>query len=209
MGSESQTWVYWHQLTGLPVWSGIHLKLRGLRCTSPRLRVSEDRAVLKTLLKGDVSQQCSWFPQPWVPPAQPHLLSVWDLGLIARSCLCPSGLPPAPRLLCPLKGLLTCHDSQQGLQDSLFSSESDNSLYFTYSGQSNTLEVRDLTYQVRAYARVEGRGVGTEQNVQGKVSAPCLPYANPPAAGGVARGRGSGKVSRFTIKAFGECLWNS
>ncbi|EFB28204.1 hypothetical protein PANDA_000194, partial [Ailuropoda melanoleuca] len=35
-----------------------------------------------------------------------------------------------------------------GLQDSLFSSESDNSLYFTYSGQSNTLEVRDLSYQV-------------------------------------------------------------
>ena len=38
-------------------------------------------------------------------------------------------------------------DASQGLQDSLFSSESDNSLYFTYSGQSNTLEVRDLTYQ--------------------------------------------------------------
>ncbi|XP_041610712.1 ATP-binding cassette sub-family G member 8 isoform X2 [Vulpes lagopus] len=35
-----------------------------------------------------------------------------------------------------------------GLQDSLFSSESDNSLYFTYGGQSNTLEVRDLSYQV-------------------------------------------------------------
>ncbi|XP_053444672.1 ATP-binding cassette sub-family G member 8 isoform X3 [Nycticebus coucang] len=35
-----------------------------------------------------------------------------------------------------------------GLQDSLFSSESDNSLYFTYSGQPNTLEVRDLSYQV-------------------------------------------------------------
>ncbi|XP_044118348.1 ATP-binding cassette sub-family G member 8 [Neovison vison] len=35
-----------------------------------------------------------------------------------------------------------------GLQDSLFSSESDNSLYFTYSGQSNTLEVQDLSYQV-------------------------------------------------------------
>ncbi|XP_037663118.1 ATP-binding cassette sub-family G member 8 isoform X2 [Choloepus didactylus] len=35
-----------------------------------------------------------------------------------------------------------------GLQDSLFSSESDNSLYFTYSGQSNTLEVQNLSYQV-------------------------------------------------------------
>lgn len=145
----------------------------------------------------------------FLSPAQPHLLSVWDLGLIACRCLCPSGLPPAPRLLCPLKEPLTCRNSQQGLQDSLFSSESDNSLYFTYSGQSNTLEVRDLTYQVRAHARVEGRGVGTEQNVQGKVSAPCLPYANPPAAGGVARGGGSGKVSRFTIKAYEECLWNS
>ncbi|XP_037053871.1 ATP-binding cassette sub-family G member 8 isoform X1 [Peromyscus leucopus] len=44
--------------------------------------------------------------------------------------------------------------SQQGLQDSLFSSESDNSLYFTYSGQSNTLEVRDLTYQVDIASQV-------------------------------------------------------
>ncbi|XP_064220114.1 ATP-binding cassette sub-family G member 8 isoform X2 [Aotus nancymaae] len=35
-----------------------------------------------------------------------------------------------------------------GLQDRLFSSESDNSLYFTYSGQPNTLEVKDLNYQV-------------------------------------------------------------
>lgn len=205
MGSESQTWVYWPQLTGLPVWSGIHLKLHGLRCTSPRLRVSEDRAVLKTLLKGDVPQQCSWFPQPCTTPppvgvgSRPHCL---PLPVPLRSL-------PCPRLLCPLKEPLTCRNSQQGLQDSLFSSESDNSLYFTYSGQSNTLEVRDLTYQVRAHARVEGRGVGTEQNVQGKVSAPCLPYANPPAAGGVARGGGSGKVSRFTIKAYEECLWNS
>ncbi|CAH6778051.1 Abcg8 [Phodopus roborovskii] len=41
-----------------------------------------------------------------------------------------------------------------GLQDILFSSESDNSLYFTYSGQSNTLEVRDLTYQVDIASQV-------------------------------------------------------
>ncbi|KAM5252106.1 ATP-binding cassette sub-family G member 8 isoform 1-T1 [Hipposideros larvatus] len=41
-----------------------------------------------------------------------------------------------------------------GLQDSLFSSESDNSLYFTYSGQSNTLEVRDLSYQVDMASQV-------------------------------------------------------
>lgn len=144
-----------------------------------------------------------------------HLLSLWDLDLTACSCLCPSGLLPAPhpRLLCPqlpLEGPLTCHDSQQGLQDSLFSSESDNSLYFTYSGQSNTLEVRDLTYQVRTHARGEERsGQVTECAGEGRVSVPCLPYANPPAAGGVERGRGSGKVSRFTIKACGECLWNS
>ncbi|XP_026969697.1 ATP-binding cassette sub-family G member 8 [Sagmatias obliquidens] len=41
-----------------------------------------------------------------------------------------------------------------GLQDSVFSSESDNSLYFTYSGQSNTLEVRDLSYQVDIASQV-------------------------------------------------------
>ncbi|XP_043774061.1 ATP-binding cassette sub-family G member 8 isoform X2 [Cervus elaphus] len=41
-----------------------------------------------------------------------------------------------------------------GLQDSVFSSESDNSLYFTYSGQSNTLEVRDLSYQVDMASQV-------------------------------------------------------
>ncbi|XP_077885409.1 ATP-binding cassette sub-family G member 8 isoform X4 [Ictidomys tridecemlineatus] len=45
-------------------------------------------------------------------------------------------------------------DASQGLQDSLFSSESDNGLYFTYSGQSNTLEVRDLTYQVDMASQV-------------------------------------------------------
>ncbi|KAF5913131.1 hypothetical protein HPG69_009082, partial [Diceros bicornis minor] len=46
------------------------------------------------------------------------------------------------------------HLSLQGLQDSLFSSESDNSLYFTYSGRSNTLEVRDLSYQVDMASQV-------------------------------------------------------
>ncbi|XP_004839427.1 ATP-binding cassette sub-family G member 8 isoform X1 [Heterocephalus glaber] len=45
-------------------------------------------------------------------------------------------------------------DAMQGLQDSFFSSENDNSLYFTYSGQSNTLEVRDLTYQVDMASQV-------------------------------------------------------
>ncbi|KAJ1077992.1 hypothetical protein K5549_011319 [Capra hircus] len=45
-------------------------------------------------------------------------------------------------------------DDLQGLQDSVFSSESDNSLYFTYSGQPNTLEVRDLSYQVDTASQV-------------------------------------------------------
>ncbi|XP_004447360.1 ATP-binding cassette sub-family G member 8 isoform X2 [Dasypus novemcinctus] len=45
-------------------------------------------------------------------------------------------------------------EASQGLQDSLFSSESDNSLYFTYRGQSNTLEVRDLSYQVDMASQV-------------------------------------------------------
>ncbi|XP_047379409.1 ATP-binding cassette sub-family G member 8 [Sciurus carolinensis] len=47
-----------------------------------------------------------------------------------------------------------CPQDASGLQDSLFSSESDNGLYFTYSGQSNTLEVRDLTYQVDLASQV-------------------------------------------------------
>ncbi|XP_006909754.1 ATP-binding cassette sub-family G member 8 [Pteropus alecto] len=42
----------------------------------------------------------------------------------------------------------TAPQDASGTQESLFSSESDNSLYFTYSGRSNTLEVRDLSYQV-------------------------------------------------------------
>uniref|UniRef100_G3T259 ATP binding cassette subfamily G member 8 n=1 Tax=Loxodonta africana TaxID=9785 RepID=G3T259_LOXAF len=42
----------------------------------------------------------------------------------------------------------------QDLQDSLFSSECDNSLCFTYSGQSNILEIRDLSYQVNLASQV-------------------------------------------------------
>ncbi|XP_024408841.2 ATP-binding cassette sub-family G member 8 [Desmodus rotundus] len=45
-------------------------------------------------------------------------------------------------------GVRAAPQDASGLQDSLFSSESDNSLYFTYSGQSNTLEVQGLSYQV-------------------------------------------------------------
>ncbi|KAM9601511.1 LOW QUALITY PROTEIN: ATP-binding cassette sub-family G member 8 [Trichechus inunguis] len=60
---------------------------------------------------------------------------------VSSSCLLPSPprLPGEP---------LACHVSQQDLQDSLFSSESDNTLYFTYSGPSNILDVQDLSYQV-------------------------------------------------------------
>ncbi|NXA46069.1 ABCG8 protein, partial [Nothocercus julius] len=39
-------------------------------------------------------------------------------------------------------------------QDSIFCSEEDNSLYFTYSGKSNVLEVRELTYQVNLAAQI-------------------------------------------------------
>ncbi|XP_029449191.1 LOW QUALITY PROTEIN: ATP-binding cassette sub-family G member 8 [Rhinatrema bivittatum] len=39
-------------------------------------------------------------------------------------------------------------------RDSVFSSEDDNSLYFTYSGESNVLEVRDLNYQVNLAAQI-------------------------------------------------------
>ncbi|XP_074141125.1 ATP-binding cassette sub-family G member 8 [Sminthopsis crassicaudata] len=44
--------------------------------------------------------------------------------------------------------------SEQDVSDSVFFSESDNSLYFTYSGQSNTLEIRDLNYQVKGASQV-------------------------------------------------------
>ncbi|KGL83276.1 ATP-binding cassette sub-family G member 8, partial [Tinamus guttatus] len=39
-------------------------------------------------------------------------------------------------------------------QDSIFCSEEDNSLYFTYSGKSNVLEVRELNYQVNLAAQI-------------------------------------------------------
>ncbi|KAL4694090.1 hypothetical protein H8959_013355 [Pygathrix nigripes] len=48
----------------------------------------------------------------------------------------------------------TTAQDASGLQDRLFSSETDNSLYFTYSGQPNTLEVRDLNYQVDLASQV-------------------------------------------------------
>uniref|UniRef100_H3B4U4 ATP-binding cassette sub-family G member 8 n=1 Tax=Latimeria chalumnae TaxID=7897 RepID=H3B4U4_LATCH len=39
-------------------------------------------------------------------------------------------------------------------RDSLFSCEEDNSLYFTYSGKPNVLEVRDLSYQVNMTTQI-------------------------------------------------------
>lgn len=44
VGSESQTWVYWPQLTGFP--SGVAFILNSV---GSGVRVSEDRAVLKKL----------------------------------------------------------------------------------------------------------------------------------------------------------------
>nr|XP_013805170.1 PREDICTED: ATP-binding cassette sub-family G member 8 [Apteryx mantelli mantelli] len=40
------------------------------------------------------------------------------------------------------------------VQDSIFCLEEDNSLYFTYSGKSNVLEVRELNYQVNVAAQI-------------------------------------------------------
>ncbi|KFV78238.1 ATP-binding cassette sub-family G member 8, partial [Struthio camelus australis] len=39
-------------------------------------------------------------------------------------------------------------------QDSIFCSEEDNSLYFTYSGKANVLEVRELNYQVNMASQI-------------------------------------------------------
>uniref|UniRef100_A0A8C0IU91 ATP binding cassette subfamily G member 8 n=1 Tax=Chelonoidis abingdonii TaxID=106734 RepID=A0A8C0IU91_CHEAB len=39
-------------------------------------------------------------------------------------------------------------------QNSIFCSEEDNSLYFTYSGKSNVLEVRELNYQVNMASQI-------------------------------------------------------
>uniref|UniRef100_A0A8D0DZB5 ATP-binding cassette sub-family G member 8 n=1 Tax=Salvator merianae TaxID=96440 RepID=A0A8D0DZB5_SALMN len=40
------------------------------------------------------------------------------------------------------------------LQNSIFCSEDDNSLYFTYSGKSNVLEVKDFSYQVNTASQI-------------------------------------------------------
>ncbi|KAJ6666944.1 hypothetical protein lerEdw1_018946 [Lerista edwardsae] len=43
---------------------------------------------------------------------------------------------------------------QMRFEDSIFCSEDDNSLYFTYCGNSNVLEVKDLNYQVNAVSQI-------------------------------------------------------
>ncbi|XP_062824837.1 ATP-binding cassette sub-family G member 8 [Anolis carolinensis] len=56
----------------------------------------------------------------------------------------------------PLEHVLGQEETQKAtrsLQDSIFCSE-DNSLYFTYNGKSNVLEVRDLSYQVNVASQI-------------------------------------------------------
>nr|XP_009667361.1 PREDICTED: ATP-binding cassette sub-family G member 8 [Struthio camelus australis] len=45
-------------------------------------------------------------------------------------------------------------DMTTNVQDSIFCSEEDNSLYFTYSGKANVLEVRELNYQVNMASQI-------------------------------------------------------
>ncbi|XP_068795770.1 ATP-binding cassette sub-family G member 8 [Struthio camelus] len=45
-------------------------------------------------------------------------------------------------------------DVATNVQDSIFCSEEDNSLYFTYSGKANVLEVRELNYQVNMASQI-------------------------------------------------------
>jgi hypothetical protein len=129
-----------------PVWDldVIYLKLFGFRATGLRPWFWEKP---KLSLKGrrNVPSSVTLFSHPCRSPS-------WDLNHTVSCCsrLLSLFLYLLLHSRWPLKENLTCHVSQQGLQESLFFSENDNSLYFTYSGQSNTLEVRDLTYQVRS-----------------------------------------------------------
>ncbi|PKK26680.1 ATP-binding cassette, sub-family G (WHITE), member 8 [Columba livia] len=47
-----------------------------------------------------------------------------------------------------------CEDLPTKAQDTIFCSEEDNSLYFTYSGKSNILEVKELNYQVNVASQI-------------------------------------------------------
>ncbi|KAM9016319.1 ATP-binding cassette sub-family G member 8 isoform 2-T2 [Ara ararauna] len=53
---------------------------------------------------------------------------------------------------------VACEDTKaqnaEDAQDAIFRSEDDNSLYFTYSGKSNILEVKELNYQVNMASQI-------------------------------------------------------
>lgn len=95
------------------------------------------------------------YAQPWIitkgdpnPEATERVsappLSLSPSGGVSSelpSALSPHPHGPAQRL--PILSLALAFP-----QESVFSPESDHSLYFTYRGPPNTLEVRDLSYQV-------------------------------------------------------------
>ncbi|XP_053918363.1 ATP-binding cassette sub-family G member 8 isoform X2 [Cuculus canorus] len=49
---------------------------------------------------------------------------------------------------------MSCGGFPTKAQDTIFCSEEDNSLYFTYSGKSNVLEVKELNYQVNMASQI-------------------------------------------------------
>ncbi|XP_030302698.1 ATP-binding cassette sub-family G member 8 isoform X5 [Calypte anna] len=49
---------------------------------------------------------------------------------------------------------VACEGLRTEAQETIFSSEEDNSLYFTYSGKSNVLEVKELNYQVNMESQI-------------------------------------------------------
>ncbi|KAM9016320.1 ATP-binding cassette sub-family G member 8 isoform 3-T3 [Ara ararauna] len=50
--------------------------------------------------------------------------------------------------------VMTKAQNAEDAQDAIFRSEDDNSLYFTYSGKSNILEVKELNYQVNMASQI-------------------------------------------------------
>ncbi|KAM9564849.1 ATP-binding cassette sub-family G member 8 isoform 3-T3 [Guaruba guarouba] len=52
------------------------------------------------------------------------------------------------------KDVMTKAQNAEDAQDAIFCSEDDNSLYFTYSGKSNILEVKELNYQVNMASQI-------------------------------------------------------
>ncbi|XP_067421170.1 ATP-binding cassette sub-family G member 8 isoform X3 [Emydura macquarii macquarii] len=57
---------------------------------------------------------------------------------------------------CAIGNQVTDQDlsAKRKFRDNIFCSEEDNSLYFTYSGKSNVLEVRELNYQVNVASQI-------------------------------------------------------